>query len=60
MTNNRIYGQFGRSELENGYDNTLSVISLASFTEEQKIAVGTNPDVAADSQDIYLTVTATM
>lgn len=43
----------------NGYDNTLSVIDVITFTEEKKIEVGTNPGtVHADSQgDVYVAVT---
>jgi len=41
-----------------GYDNTVSVIDLVTFTEEKKIEVGINPaNLQADSQgDIYVSV----
>ena len=60
IKNNRIYvANSGGLNWENGYDNSLSVIDLTSFTEEKKIEVGTNPgSLGVDSQgDIYLTVT---
>ena len=60
IKNNRIYvANSGGLNWENGYDNSLSVIDLNTFTEEKKIEVGTNPgSLYADSQgDIYLTVT---
>lgn len=60
IKNNKIYvANSGGLNWENGYDNTLSVIDLPSFTEEKKIVVGTNPGaVQTDSQgDIYLSVT---
>ncbi|MDD2327178.1 MAG: YncE family protein [bacterium] len=60
IKNNKIYvANSGGLNWENGYDNSLSVINLTSFTEEKKIEVGTNPgSLYADSQgDLYLTVT---
>ncbi|NLY23823.1 MAG: YncE family protein [Bacteroidales bacterium] len=60
IKNNKIYvTNSGGLNWANGYDNSLSVIDLTSFTEEKKIVVGTNPgSLYADSQgDIYLSVT---
>jgi YVTN family beta-propeller protein len=59
IKNNKIYvANSGGLNWANGYDNTLSVIDLTTFTEEKKIEVGTNPNaVQVDSQgDIYLSV----
>jgi YVTN family beta-propeller protein len=60
IRDNKIYvANSGGLNWDNGYDNTLSVIDLTTFSEEKKIEVGTNPNaVQADSQgDIYLSVT---
>lgn len=59
IRNNKIYvANSGGLNYDNGYDNTLTVINHNSFTEEEKIVVGTNPGaVQGDSRgDIYLIV----
>ncbi len=60
IKNNKLYvANSGGLNWENGYDNSVSVVDLSTFTEEKKIIAGTNPgSLHADSQgDIYLTVT---
>src|SRR5690554_2175619 len=61
IKNNKIYtaNSGGLSYLgEYDYDNTVSVIDIATFTEEKRIEVGTNPiNLQADSQgDIYVSI----
>jgi hypothetical protein len=61
IKNNKIYtaNSGGLSYLdEYDYDTTVSVIDIATFTEEKKIEVGTNPiNLQADSQgDIYVSI----
>lgn len=59
VAGNKLYvANSGGLNWENGYDNTVSVINIASFTEEKKIVVGTNPGmIQTDSQgDVYLSI----
>lgn len=59
IKDNKIYvANSGGLNYLDGYDTTVSVINLETFTEEKKIDVGVNPvSLGADSQgDIYIAV----